>query len=32
MTTPKAEVISMLEALPDDSGFEDIQYRMCLKK
>ncbi len=28
MTTPKAEVVSMLEALPDDSGFEDIQYHL----
>jgi hypothetical protein len=28
MTTPKAEVASMLEALPDNSGFEDIQYHL----
>ena len=28
MTTPTAEVASMLEALPDDSGFEDIQYHL----
>jgi hypothetical protein len=28
MTTPKAAVASMLEALPDNSGFEDIQYHL----
>jgi len=28
MSTPKSEVASMLEALPDDSGFEDIQYHL----
>ena len=28
MSTPKAEVTSMLEALPDDSSFEDIQYHL----
>jgi len=28
MTTPKAEVTSMLEALPDNSSFEDIQYHL----
>ena len=28
MSTPKAEVASMLEALPDDSSFEDIQYHL----
>lgn len=28
MTTPKVEVALMLEALPDDSGFEDIQYHL----
>jgi hypothetical protein len=28
MTTPKAEVASMLETLPDSSGFEDIQYHL----
>jgi hypothetical protein len=26
MSTAKAEVAVMLEALPDDSSFEDIQY------
>ncbi len=28
MSTPKAQVTSMLEALPDDSSFEDIQYHL----
>ena len=28
MSTPKAEVASMLETLPDDSSFEDIQYHL----
>ena len=28
MNTPKAEVASMLEALPDDSSYEDIQYHL----
>ena len=28
MTTPKAEVSSMLAALPDDAQFEDIQYHL----
>ena len=28
MTTPKAEVASMLAALPENSGFEDIQYHL----
>lgn len=28
MGTPKAEVTSMLEALPDDTSFEDIQYHL----
>lgn len=28
MTTAKTEVASMLETLPDDSGFEDIQYHL----
>lgn len=28
MTNPKAEVVSMLEALPQDSSFEDIQYHL----
>jgi hypothetical protein len=28
MNNPKAEVASMLEALPDDASFEDIQYNL----
>jgi hypothetical protein len=28
MNTPKAEVASMLETLPEDSSFEDIQYHL----
>ena len=28
MSTPKAEVAAMLETLPDDSSFEDIQYHL----
>ena len=28
MSTPKAEVTAMLEALPDDSSYEDIQYHL----
>ena len=28
MTTPKAEVASMLAALPENSRFEDIQYHL----
>lgn len=28
MSTPKTEVTAMLEALPDDSSFEDIQYHL----
>ena len=28
MSTPKAEVAAMLEVLPDDSSFEDIQYHL----
>ena len=28
MTTPKVEVTTMLAELPDDSGFEDIQYHL----
>jgi hypothetical protein len=27
-STPKAEVASMLAALPDDSSYEDIQYHL----
>lgn len=28
MNNPKAEVASMLAALPDDASFEDIQYHL----
>lgn len=28
MSTAKSEVASMLEALPDDSSLEDIQYHL----
>jgi hypothetical protein len=28
MSTPKAEVALMIEALPDSSSFEDIQYHL----
>ena len=28
MGTPKEEVAVMLEALPEDSSFEDIQYHL----
>ncbi|MCY7355804.1 MAG: hypothetical protein LH470_12170 [Lysobacter sp.] len=28
MSSPKFEVASMLESLPDDSSFEDIQYHL----
>lgn len=28
MSTPKAEVAAMLEALPENSSFEDIQYHL----
>ena len=28
MSTPKAEVRSMIEGLPDDASFEDIQYHL----
>jgi hypothetical protein len=28
MNTPKSEVTAMLEALPDDSTLEDIQYHL----
>ena len=28
MSTPKAEVNAMLEALPQDASFEDIQYHL----
>ena len=28
MGTPKAEAASMLEALPENSSFEDIQYHL----
>ncbi len=28
MPTPKAEVVSLLDSLPDDNGYEDIQYHL----
>ena len=28
MSTPKEEVASMLETLPENSSFEDIQYHL----
>jgi len=28
MNTPKSEVALMLEALPDNSSYEDIQYHL----
>ena len=28
MNSPKAEVTSMLEALPEDASLEDIQYHL----
>jgi len=28
MSTPKAEVAAMLDALPETSSFEDIQYHL----
>jgi len=28
MGTPKSEAVSMLETLPADSSFEDIQYHL----
>ena len=28
MNSPKAEVASMLEALPEDASLEDIQYHL----
>ncbi len=28
MSTPKAEVAEMLNGLPEDSSFEDIQYHL----
>ena len=28
MNTPKSEVSAMLESLPDNSSFEDIQYHL----
>ncbi len=31
MGTPKAEVASMLEALPESSSYEDIQYHLYVE-
>jgi hypothetical protein len=28
MSTPKSEVAAMLDTLPEDSSFEDIQYHL----
>lgn len=28
MSSPKAEVVAMLETLPETSSFEDIQYHL----
>ena len=28
MTSPKAEVVSMLQALPENASLEDIQYHL----
>ena len=28
MSNPKAEVVSMLEGLPQDASYEDIQYHL----
>ena len=28
MSTPKAEVASMLQALPEETSYEDIQYHL----
>jgi len=28
MSNPKAEVVSMLETLPPDASYEDIQYHL----
>jgi hypothetical protein len=28
MSTPKADVKSMIEGLPEDASFEDIQYHL----
>jgi hypothetical protein len=30
MSNPKAEVSRLLEALPEDSSFEDIHYHVCV--
>jgi hypothetical protein len=30
MSTAKAEVVSMLESLPDDSSLKDIQYHLYM--
>jgi hypothetical protein len=30
MNSPKAEVASMLEALPEDASLEDIQYHLYI--
>ena len=32
MSSPKAEVSSMLEALPEDASLEDIQYHLYVRQ
>lgn len=32
MTSPKTEVASMLESLPEDSTYEDIQYHLYVRE
>ncbi len=32
MSNPKAEVAAMLEALPESSTFEDIQYHIYVRQ
>ena len=32
MTTAKDEVRKLLDKLPDDASFEDIQYHMCVRE
>lgn len=32
MSTPKEEVRKMLDRLPDDSSFEDIQYHIYVRE
>ena len=32
MPTPKQEVVKLLDALPDDATFEDIQYHIYVRR